>query len=209
MAGEELPKGIGEPTQHEVDEATRQHEQLARYLKWKAMGDELEGPTRLSTLLQPMQQERIRWLAERCEGRILEVGCSWGYVLACCGGHVGVDWEQPTVELARVLSPDREFIHASTTQLPFENGSFDTVMLPEVLEHVAWEEVPTAISEAKRVARQKVLVTMPDGSEPTREALCFKHIWLLSAKQAYKVAAMLGRCSVEKVGMFLCFEAWK
>ena len=174
-------------------EVTRQKEQLARFLARQETEGFKEPPVRLSTYLQLHQQRRLWWLRGNCAGRILEVGCSWGYVLALCKGHVGVDENPDTIALASILSPDKEFHVANATALPFQDAEFDTVMLPEVLEHMPWEEVSLALSEAARCARRWLLVTMPDGEHETQDAINIKHAWLCTTQKLAEILLTLDK----------------
>lgn len=155
----------------------RQVEQQARHAEWLKQGH-LEWPVQLDTYMKPHQQARVEWLARNSVGRILEVGCSWGYILAACHGHVGVDLNPENIELARQLARERDFRVANALSLPFEDRSFDTVLLPDVLEHMPFEDVNKAIIEATRVSRGRVLITLPKGDEDTEDATNQKHVWL-------------------------------
>ena len=156
----------------------RQRQQLQRFLDWKEAEGDCEGPVHLDTYLQPAQQRRIQWLKENSLGSILEVGCNWGYVLACVGGHAGVDIRPELVALASALAPERDFRVADAFDLPFPLDSFDTVLLTEVMEHLDPVRVTEAVKQALHVARRRVLITLPDGEEDSAEATCFKHRWL-------------------------------
>ncbi len=174
-----------------VEEAKRQRQQLDRYLKWFSEEGGSEGPTHLSTWFKPHQQYRLKWLKKHCLGMVMELGCNYGYVLAYCGGHIGVDWNENNVALARILNPGKEFVVADIRALPFPNAYVDTVLLADCLEHLPWEDVERAVSEAKRVARQRVLVTVPDGWQDEPDACCFKHRWLLDEEKADELMTML------------------
>lgn len=50
---------------------------------------------------------------------------------------------------------------ADIRSLPFDNNSFDAVLAYEVLEHLPWEEVPSALKELHRVSKKHVLVSLP------------------------------------------------
>lgn len=174
-----------------ADEARRQRVQLRRYLAWVVEEGGIEGPTRLDTIWKPHQQARIQWLKERCRGMVMELGCNWGWVLSYCGGHIGVDWNERSIELARILNPRLEFVVADVRDLPFPDGHVDTVMACEVLEHLDWPDVPKAVAEAQRVARARVLITIPNGEGDTAEATSMKHRWLLDAERRQAVLNML------------------
>lgn len=207
----------------------RQQEQLERFLAWEKEQGTLELPVRLDTLLSQENQARIVWLARRIWGlpsswgywsydlpyipdittgrRILEVGCNWGYILANVRGQVGVDINPALVQLASALSPTREFQVADARSLPFPDRSFDIVMLPEVLEHLPWEDVPLAIKEAQRVGRE-VFITVPNGDLDSEEAHNFKHRYLMTRKRLDSVLVDFERIiGVETVGPFYCVEA--
>ena len=164
----------------------RQIEQAERHSEWLKQGH-LEWPVQLDTYMKPHQQARVEWLARNAVGRILEVGCSWGYILAACHGHVGVDLNPENIELARQLAREREFHVADALALPFPDGSFDTVLLPDVLEHLPFEDVNKAVIEATRVSRGRVLVTLPKGNADTEDATNPKHQWLCTLEVAEKL----------------------
>ncbi|MFC2162857.1 class I SAM-dependent methyltransferase [Candidatus Altiarchaeota archaeon] len=48
--------------------------------------------------------------------------------------------------------------------LPFDDGTYDTVLCSQVLEHLPWEEVDKALAELQRVARKHVVVSIPYSS---------------------------------------------
>ena len=53
-----------------------------------------------------------------------------------------------------------EFINGVGDLLPFKNKSFDTVLLPDILEHVDYANAEKILKESKRVAK-KVLISVP------------------------------------------------
>jgi len=140
----------------------------------------------------PLQKERLDWLKKNIEGRILEVGCATGYVLQYVGGHVGVDINPERLEVARQRGLEVYLMDA--TDLKFPDNSFDTVLLPEVLEHLEPEQAVKSLREALRVGR-KVLITLPKEWpdiehrwEPTKESVDML-IWeaLLDLPQKEKI----------------------
>jgi ubiquinone/menaquinone biosynthesis C-methylase UbiE len=90
-------------------------------------------------------------------GRWLDCGCAGGEYTLALGERnadftVGVDVELDRVGLALRLAGSRSKIRfgcATTENLPFRDGSFDGVLLNEVLEHVADEE--RSLNEIYRV----------------------------------------------------------
>ena len=88
--------------------------------------------------------------AELCRGRVLELGCGRGDLsgLLLERGHevTGCDLAARKVEEAARRFPAGKFQHADILELDLPAGSFDTVLLPEVLEH-ADETVGQALLE--------------------------------------------------------------
>lgn len=87
------------------------------------------------------------WLCRHLRGRVLDVGCGVGDMLACRANTVGVDINPRAVAWcrrrgldARPMEPDR---------LPFADGDFDGVVLDNVLEHLARPQA--LLAEIRRV----------------------------------------------------------
>jgi SAM-dependent methyltransferase len=98
-------------------------------------------------------------LVKRLRGRMLDVGCGIGDMLAFRPDSVGVDINERTVAYCRahgleahVMQPDR---------LPFDAGSFDSVLLDNVLEHIA--QPTPLLAEVHRVLKAggRLLVGVP------------------------------------------------
>ena len=196
----------------------RQEAQLQRFLEWKESEGGMEWPTHYRTLFQISQRARLSWLTTFSVGRVLEVGCNTGAVLSWVTAdrpvpdppHMGLDINPRNIELARVLAPELAFEVGDACHLPFGDESFDCVLVPETLEHLDFEaEVPQAVREALRVARSRVLITMPNGVIDTPEACSFKHRYLLDADHLEALRGLLPTCAVAWVGPFICILASK
>lgn len=194
----------------QAEEAKRQREQLERYLKWVKEEGGVEGPSHLDTWFKPHQQYRLRWLKRHCVGTVMELGTNYGYVLAYCGGQIGVDWNPQSIALAGILNPGKEFVVADIRKLPFPDNYVDTVLLTDVVEHIPWEDVPKALKEARRVAKQKVLITVPDGRN-IPDSTCFKHIWICSTEKVKAMAAEFpyGKVTIDRKRGFILMEVTK
>jgi SAM-dependent methyltransferase len=86
---------------------------------------------------------------------VLEVGVGDGFF----GNYLrqlGVDYR--SVDVVSDLKPD---IAASIAQLPLKSASFDVVCAFQVLEHLPWAEVPDAVAELGRVAKHRVVISLP------------------------------------------------
>jgi SAM-dependent methyltransferase len=109
----------------------------------------------------------LDFLKARSGRKVLDFGCGVGaysYHLQRAGFEVGAVERNPKyVEIARSIGVRAELLTGET--LPFEDDSFDTVIMVEVLEHLPDSSIPAVLSEVRRVARRNVLLTVPDCSE--------------------------------------------
>lgn len=98
-------------------------------------------------------RDEVDWLgrvAGMCSGVVLDVGCGRQrvrpFINAVCH-YVGIDYPQTSVAMYR--TPPQ--VYADGSRLPVADGSVDTLLLLEVLEHLA--EPGAAVSEAARALR--------------------------------------------------------
>jgi hypothetical protein len=57
-----------------------------------------------------------------------------------------------------------DYPEVDATNLPYEDNSFDTVLLCDVIEHLIEIDASLALYEASKVARKKVIITVPSFS---------------------------------------------
>jgi 2-polyprenyl-3-methyl-5-hydroxy-6-metoxy-1,4-benzoquinol methylase len=104
----------------------------------------------------------VDFVAERAGRRVLDLGCGLGGYSRALGerGHdcYALDVVDDYVETARELGVRADVYDGE--RLPLEDRAVDTVILIEVLEHLA--DPAALLREAARVARQGVLVTTPN-----------------------------------------------
>jgi SAM-dependent methyltransferase len=85
--------------------------------------------------------------------KLLNAGCGTHYA----HGWVNTDiWENEETRPDVLVQPGKPY--------PFEDDSFDAVMLSHVLEHIKWNEVPDFVNEIRRVAKPEasILIICPD-----------------------------------------------
>ena len=108
----------------------------------------------------------LRLLEMRRGERLLDIGCGSGWFGDRCQRQEVAVWAMD-IGHTGVAGAKARFPHAGTYQvgdlyfLPFASGSFDAVVLSEVVEHL--EDIDSAIAEARRVLRPggRLLVSVP------------------------------------------------
>jgi ubiquinone/menaquinone biosynthesis C-methylase UbiE len=88
---------------------------------------------------------------------VLEVGCGRGsFIAGLARGHgcrcVGVDVSDEMIKAAARENPGPEYYVMDSTDLKFEDKSFDVVLFNYVLHHV--ENLDQTLAEAKRVGKK-------------------------------------------------------
>lgn len=68
------------------------------------------------------------------------------------------DLSYKTLDIARDVNPD---YLGGVTSIPLEDSTFDAVTAFQVLEHIEYNDVETALLEMKRVSKKYVFVSLP------------------------------------------------
>jgi ubiquinone/menaquinone biosynthesis C-methylase UbiE len=124
--------------------------------------------------------KNLEFVERRAAGkRLLDYGCATGgYSLALqkrgftC---TAIDVDAPLVERAREAGVDAHVVRPGEP-IPFEDRSFDTVVLFETLEHVP--DYAFVLGEARRVTRNNVVISVPNCTatpDLARASACFDH----------------------------------
>jgi ubiquinone/menaquinone biosynthesis C-methylase UbiE len=106
-------------------------------------------------------KHRIDWIKDNCEGpNVLEIGCATGFILDYVNGTVGVDIDRERLKVAKTRRPDLDFYLVDAEKLDFQDKQFNTVLLPDVLEHMPFEKSKKVFNEACRIS-ECVIFTVP------------------------------------------------
>lgn len=128
----------------------------------------------------PIVKARVEDIVRRVSGpRVLEVGCNEGWVAKAIMEDrgfevVAVDNRKEARDACREFF-GIEAIEGDANKLPFEDASFDCVVVGELLEHL--NNPGLGLTEAFRVSRGHVIVTIPIGQYWNDEQT---HAWQLN-----------------------------
>lgn len=135
----------------------------------------------------------INFIRKRAGKKILDFGCGLGGYsakLTQLGFEcTALDANEKYVQTAKSIKVDTRLQKGSRIEFP--DGSFDTVIMVEVIEHL--EDLDPILSEVKRVARNNVLMTCPNCTEEpllTKASLLFEHRLEADHKHFFTVSTL-------------------
>jgi SAM-dependent methyltransferase len=134
-----------------------------------------------STGVFDLSDSRLRFLAELCPAgtRVLNIGVGSGQLekLLTARGVIvsSLDPVDESIEkLQAELGMGVRAKQGYSTNIPFEEGYFDKVIMTEVLEHIPPEDIPATLDEVMRVLKSGAEFT---GTVPYRENLQFNNVF--------------------------------
>jgi ubiquinone/menaquinone biosynthesis C-methylase UbiE len=100
--------------------------------------------------------------------RTLDVACGTGFLTRHLRGDVvGLDQSERMIAVAREQAPAAEFVQGDALSLPFEVGEFQRLFTSYFYCHLEEADRGRFLSEARRVARELVVVaSMPGAGDP-------------------------------------------
>ena len=115
------------------------------------------------------ERERPGWSAEVEQligvvqslppARVLDVACGTGFLTQHLRGElVAIDQSARMVEIAAARMPHARVIQGDVPPLPFDDGEFDRVFTSLFFHHLSSDGRAEFIAEARRVARELVVV---------------------------------------------------
>jgi ubiquinone/menaquinone biosynthesis C-methylase UbiE len=91
---------------------------------------------------------------------VLDIACGLGYICEqLAPDHRVVGCDVAVSAGRRGAHPNVRWCDANVEELPFHDGSFDTVVSTHTLEHV--QHLGVALEELRRVARRRIVVVVP------------------------------------------------
>ena len=103
-------------------------------------------------------------------GRTLDVACGTGFLTRHLRGDVvGLDQSERMLDEARRAAPHATFLRGDALALPFPNDSFHRVFTGHFYGHLEPDERARFLTEARRVARELVVVDASRAHSPVDE----------------------------------------
>jgi len=100
----------------------------------------------------------VKWkyqqLKNHLNQEVLDIGCGDGKFLSLSKKWQGIDNDPQS----KYLNKDRNFKIGSILEIPYEDNSFDGVIISHVLEHIERDKTYKAIEEVSRILKAKGFV---------------------------------------------------
>ena len=116
------------------------------------------------------RDELAEWIAALPPARTLDVACGTGFMTRHLRGEVvGLDQSPSMIEVAREQAPNAEFVTGDALELPFEDSAFDRLFTSYFYCHLEEDDRRRFLAEARRVARELVVVAsiLGEGERPS------------------------------------------
>lgn len=115
---------------------------------------------------------QIKEIIELNPEKVLEIGIGNGFVSQYLRNRkINI----LTLDVDERLKPD---ISGSILEIPFADGSFDTIASFEVLEHLPYEDAKKALTEIYRVSQKYAILSLPDCTSVYRFCISIPKIGL-------------------------------
>lgn len=104
---------------------------------------------------------------------VLDIGCGPSSPVQYCNVRysVGVDVFKPYIDSSKNKNIHTKYILGNINDINFESGSFDAVVLVEVLEHLTKEQGNELLRKAQGWAKRKIIIAMPNGFLPQTQMM--------------------------------------
>ena len=93
----------------------------------------------------------LELLDKKNEDKVLELGCSSGFLTKHLGKVTAIDTSKDMLEVAYKKNPQAKCVYADMFNLPFKNNSFNKVITMRVWNHLNEQDIKKAMKEVRRV----------------------------------------------------------
>jgi len=143
----------------------------------------------------------LAYLEVKPQQRVIDIGCGRGELVRECNRlgawAIGIDYSPAAVRISHHTAKQGVIITASATHLPFRGGTFDKVILIDVVEHLDKSDLCVCLGEINRVLRRGgvLLIETPNTWRKlvgwwSRFTFRPEQLALFSAKSLYYVQTM-------------------
>jgi glycosyltransferase involved in cell wall biosynthesis/2-polyprenyl-3-methyl-5-hydroxy-6-metoxy-1,4-benzoquinol methylase len=109
-----------------------------------------------------VDEDRVRYVASLCTGRVLDVGCGDGRLAEFVeGDYLGLDFSQIAIDLAAHRQPGKAFVVRDFTRQALPKGPWDTIVLGELLEHLDDAAQAVLLDKCQKVLAGHIVATVP------------------------------------------------
>jgi ubiquinone/menaquinone biosynthesis C-methylase UbiE len=165
------------------------------------------------TAWQPLTEQQqaevtavVELVASFSPARTLDVACGTGFLTEHLRGDVtALDASADMLAIAARRAPEAELILADVPPLPFPDAAFERIFSSHFYDHLRAAERGAFLDEARRVARELVLVQQAGGTEH-QEGVEVRPLGDGSEHEIYKVFFTPGSLLAELGGGELLFS---
>ncbi|MBZ0202799.1 MAG: class I SAM-dependent methyltransferase [Ignavibacteria bacterium] len=129
----------------------------------------IENPEkRLNQFWGEVDKKHIQSIADYVTGnKILDMGCGLGtttnYITNSVKECIGIDYDNELIDYCKTTYPNCKYLVADAEKLPFDDNSFDTIILRDALHHFFGEaDFDKVKSEILRVAKSNARIIFFD-----------------------------------------------
>jgi len=97
----------------------------------------------------------LELLDKKGKEKVLELGCSSGFLTEHLGNVTAIDTSEGMLEIANKKNPKAKCIPGDMFEIPFNKNSFDKVVTMRVWNHLNKEDFEKALRETKRVLKNR------------------------------------------------------
>lgn len=134
-------------------------QKFAKYYQEKKVTDTYDLQREGTAYRRRKRQMELKYFLELLDkkkrDKILELGCSSGFLTKHLGKVTAVDTSKDMLKIANKKNPLAKCIHADMFNLPFNNNSFDKIITIRVWNHLNEADIRKAMKESKRVLTKK------------------------------------------------------
>jgi len=96
----------------------------------------------------------LKLIDKHPEDKVLEIGCSGGFLTEHLGSVTAIDTSKEMLKLAKQKNPSAKVLEADMFKLPFEDNFFDKVVTMRVWNHLNEGDLRLVLKEASRVLKK-------------------------------------------------------